>query len=581
MKRILIPCAWGAALSLSIPAQTTWHVAAEATPPGTGTLADPFPLIQDAIGAASGGDTVLVGPGTYLENLNLNGKAITVRSSAGAAATVVDCGGVFHVVSLFTGETAATTVQGFTLTNGSSIDGGGILCVQSSPRILDCVITGNVALNDGGGIHCFDASPLIEGCTVTGNSCGFQGGGISAVAGSQPTIRDCTVTGNSTAFGGGIASNLAAPAVVDCLIADNDAGSDGGGIQALGGSPTVSRTTIAGNAAGFGAGLNAVSGTDVTLTDCVLRGNEAQFSGGGVSAGSSTVTLVNCVVAGNEAGGFGGGVYHTDTTATLLGCTVRGNVSGLPGGGLYAFDLPGAAVTNSIVWANAPDQLAAGAGVGLAVTFSDVQGGFAGAGNLDADPLHADPAGFDFHLLAGSPCLDAGTNGAPGLPATDFEGNPRVLGAAVDLGVDERAAPLPGTGEDLVLATTVDGAGEVAVLPAAAGSAVAVHLNSPGGTFVGALPVIGANLHPTGTPPVPTPFFAGSQLDLGGLLLLVNGSAPPPFFVAALPPGGLGTGFTVPAGLAGMSLRLQGVAAGPAAANGFIAATAAHELVIQ
>jgi hypothetical protein len=76
------------------------------------------------------------------------------------------------------------------------------------------------------------------------------------------------------------------------------------------------------------------------------------------------------------------------------------------------------------------------------VTYSDIQGA-PGAGNIDEDPLFVDPANGDLHLGPDSPCIDAGDNGAPNLPAYDFEGDPRIMDGdlngtrIVDMGVDE------------------------------------------------------------------------------------------------------------------------------------------------
>jgi len=76
--------------------------------------------IQGAINIANNGDTVLVAPGTYYENINFNGKAITVTSSGGAAQTIIDGGGVAPVVTFDTNETSTSTLNGFTLQHGIS-----------------------------------------------------------------------------------------------------------------------------------------------------------------------------------------------------------------------------------------------------------------------------------------------------------------------------------------------------------------------------------------------------------------------------------------------------------------------------
>src|SRR5215467_8825906 len=105
------------------------------------------PTIQAGINAASNGDTVLVAPGTYKENINFNGKAITVESSAGASATIVDGGGIAPVVTFASNETSSSLLTGFTLQNGDASntfpgEGGGIQVEGASPRIEHNIIQG-------------------------------------------------------------------------------------------------------------------------------------------------------------------------------------------------------------------------------------------------------------------------------------------------------------------------------------------------------------------------------------------------------------------------------------------------------
>ena len=104
-------------------------------------------------------------------------------------------------------------------------------------------------------------------------------------------------------------------------------------------------------------------------------------------------------------------------------------------------------VTNSIFWGNTPNEIVTDVESEATVTFSNVQNGHLGIGNIDLDPLFIDPDGpddipgtddDDYHLQPGSPCINLGTNVPPeGLPATDLDGNPRVVCGIVDMGAYE------------------------------------------------------------------------------------------------------------------------------------------------
>ncbi|MCA9290171.1 MAG: hypothetical protein KDA25_03520, partial [Phycisphaerales bacterium] len=139
-----------------------------------------------------------------------------------------------------------------------------------------------------------------------------------------------------------------------------------------------------------------------------------------------------------------------------------------------------ATFVNTIAWSNGPAPFGGGGTIGI--TFSDIEGGAIGEGNLDVDPLFAGPG--DYHLGAGSPCVDAGSDDAvPGDVTTDLDGAPRIQGEAVDLGAYERTpSPCP---TDLDGDGTT-GAADLAVLLASWGRCTGCPADLDGSGTVGA-----------------------------------------------------------------------------------------------
>ena len=204
------------------------------------------PTIQNGIETASEGDLVLVGPGTYMENIDFLGKSITVRSEAGAEATIIDGNQAGSVITLAAIETETTILEGFTIRNGSGNDdpywgevsGGGIFCYGASPTIKDCMISGNSATR-GGGVYFFDSTSSIENCSITGNMGMRFGGGIRCRE-SSPTITNCTISENITIEeGGGISLSLSHPTITNCEITGNRADEACGGTDCDDGVPEV------------------------------------------------------------------------------------------------------------------------------------------------------------------------------------------------------------------------------------------------------------------------------------------------------------------------------------------------------
>lgn len=240
-----------------------------------------FPSIQAAINAAGAGDEVVVRAGRYKETLNFLGKAITVRSESGPAATVVYLEGETRVVLL----NGNATLRGFTITGGRARTGAGIAVVDgASPTIEGNVIEGNTAARDGSSFPAF-------------------GGGISVDPGSRPIITRNVIAGNQVlgdaqglfAYGGALDVGDDASAVVtNNTIRGNGATDSGGGIS-LGVTGAalpvdVTHNTIFGNEAGsgasntfsYGGGILAGDGAEATLRNNLLVQNVARFAGGGI-----------------------------------------------------------------------------------------------------------------------------------------------------------------------------------------------------------------------------------------------------------------------------------------------------------
>jgi hypothetical protein len=139
-----------------------------------------------------------------------------------------------------------------------------------------------------------------------------------------------------------------------------------------------------------------------------------------------------------EAEGFG------ISSPTIINCTIVGNIAPT-GAGIFGSTVT---VTNSIVWGNHGNEQISGSAI---VTYSNVQGGFGGEGNLDVLPGFADWANGDYHLSADSPLIDAGDPKFVSGPGhVDLDGDPRVVAAAVDMGADEFRRPADVDADDTV-----------------------------------------------------------------------------------------------------------------------------------
>jgi len=243
--------------------------------------------IQAGITAATNTDTVLVQPGTYVENIDYNGKNITVsslflttRDTTYISSTIIDGNSSGSVVTFESGEDSTAVLSGFKIINGQGSIGGGIYCSISNPRLEYLIVTGNSVNGYGGGIECASCDNL-----------------------------------------------------------------------------SLSNVTIANNTAN---------------------------SGGGLDIYYSSVNFENVTLTGNSSNN-GGGIYCEDSDV---------------------------AITNSILWNDPTQEIFLESG-SVAITYSDIQGGWAGIGNFDSDPLFVNSAIGNYSLQDHSPCIDAGDPSSP------------------------------------------------------------------------------------------------------------------------------------------------------------------------
>ncbi len=215
-----------------------------------------FPTIQEAIDEAGSGDVIELCDGEFTgdgnRDLNLQGKAITLRSQSGnPELCIINCEGSgmdpHRGILIQTDEGPLTRVEGIQIVNGYMDSGSAVYCS-------------------------FGPGPVISNCIFSGNTTAWGlGGALSCVAGSSPLITGCTISGNVSESGaGGVYSGSASPTIVDCVISGNSAVDDGGGLACYDSDLAITSSTITGNLAGGDGGALWCDQSSPTLENTIL-----------------------------------------------------------------------------------------------------------------------------------------------------------------------------------------------------------------------------------------------------------------------------------------------------------------------
>lgn len=397
--------------------------------------------------------------------------------------------------------TAANASPGSLITFAPGLIGTLTLNADLPPITSTMTITGNgptVLAISGNGAHLpFSCQAGLGTVTITDLTIKDGLGGAIVVQTGSLNVNRCSFTGNSANGGGAINCNGNTVYVTSSSFTGNNGNTayGGGAIYLYTGNLTLLNCTLNANKVTQLASGGAIRNDygHVTLTNCAVYGNSTEAGGGNaISNYGGNVSLTNCTVAGNTTtSGDGGAVLSSLAGAvTMMNCTVTGNTASTTGGIVSDGQV---SLTNCIVYGNSGTAISAPAGV-LTSLYSDIAGGLAGVGNINADPLFATAQVIDnggptptIAMRAGSPCYRAGTTA--GAPATDQRGlsrtNPPGMGAFDTIPTTESPVFVltPGTYGSAQLVSITDPTPGAVIYYSTSGSTPTIGINKYSGAI--------------------------------------------------------------------------------------------------
>lgn len=341
-----------------------------------------YKTIQRGIDAASPGDTVLVGPGVYKENLTVR-KSISLIGKAGPSKTVID--GQKRDVVLRCEEVDSTAViSGFTFRNGLALHGGGVLLSSSFPRVFGNIFKGDSATY-GGGLCALWSNSRIEGNEFVDNRAAY-GGAIYTMF-IAPEIDSNVIKDNRARNGGGIYAAKSSEVTVSRNSITGNRAERGGGLFLNGASPTVENNVFTRNTAKEGGAISSITSDGIISHNTFWRNSGATGAAVALLQGAAPDLVNNTIVANTSVDTLSAGIYCYSTYSDIRNNVLADNS---PGYSIYCAEDAAPVLSCNLFW---------NSGTG------DYFGVITETTEIRADPLFCDPGKGDFSLKEGSPAL--------------------------------------------------------------------------------------------------------------------------------------------------------------------------------